>query len=216
MELTESKLISKTFMWMFIGLAITFGIGYYVSCNENMLFNLFSGYKWFILVLVEFGLVIALSAFIEKLNPLVAKVLFCVYALITGLTFSAIFIVYEIGSIVYVFGITALVFLIFALLGYFTNIDLSKMGTYLLMALIAIIIASIINIFIGSSALEFAIIIIGLIVFVGYVAYDINMLKNSSKYDQNENLPIYWALQLYLDFINLFIRLLRLIGKQKN
>ena len=216
MELTESKLISKTFMWMFIGLAITFGIGYYVSCNENMLFNLFSGYKWFILVLVDFGLVIALSAFIEKLNPLVAKVLFCVYALITGLTFSAIFIVYEIGSIVYVFGITALVFLIFALLGYFTNIDLSKMGTYLLMALIAIIIASIINIFIGSSALEFAIIIIGLIVFVGYVAYDINMLKNSSKYDQNENLPIYWALQLYLDFINLFIRLLRLIGKQKN
>ena len=216
MELTENKLISKTFMWMFIGLAITFGIGYYVSCNENMLFNLFSGYKWLVLILVEFGLVIALSAFINKLNPMVAKVLFCVYALVTGLTFSTIFVVYEIASIVYVFGITALVFLIFALLGYFTNIDLTKMGTYLLMALIAIIIASIINMFIGSSALEFAIIIIGLIVFVGYVAYDINMLKKSSQYEQGENLPIYWALQLYLDFINLFIRLLRLLGKQRN
>lgn len=216
MELTESKLISKTFMWMFIGLAITFGVGYYVSCNENMLFNLFSGYKWLILVIAEFGLVIALSAFITKLNPMVAKVLFCVYALVTGLTFSAIFVAYELGSIIYVFGITGIVFLIFALLGYYTNMDLSKLGTYLLMALIAIIIASVINIFIGSSSLEFGITIIGVLIFVGYVAYDINMLKKSTLYEQDENLPIYWALQLYLDFINLFIKLLRLLGKERN
>jgi FtsH-binding integral membrane protein len=216
MELTESKLISKTFMWMFIGLAITFGVGYCVSCNENMLFNLFSGYKWLILVIAEFGLVIALSAFITKLNPMVAKVLFCVYALVTGLTFSAIFVAYELGSIIYVFGITGIVFLIFALLGYYTNMDLSKLGTYLLMALIAIIIASIINMFIGSSSLEFGITIIGVLIFVGYVAYDINMLKKSTLYEQNENLPIYWALQLYLDFINLFIKLLRLLGKERN
>ena len=216
MELTESKIISKTFMWMFIGLAITFGVGYGVSCNENMLYNLFSGYKWLVLVIAEFGLVIALSAFITKLNPMVAKVLFCVYALVTGLTFSAIFVAYELGSIIYVFGITGVVFLIFALLGYYTNMDLSKLGTYLLMALIAIIIASVINIFIGSTALEFGITIIGLLVFVGYVAYDINMLKKSNAYEQNENLPIYWALQLYLDFINLFIRLLRLLGKERN
>ena len=216
MELTENKLISKTFMWMFIGLAITFGIGYYVSGNENMLYNLFSGYKWLVLILVEFGLVIALSAFINKLNPLVAKVLFCIYALVTGLTFSTIFVVYAISSIIYVFGVTALIFLIFALLGYYTNLDLTKLGTYLFMALIAVIVASLINIFIGSTALEFAITIIALIVFVGYVAYDINMIRNSNKYDQSENLPIYWALQLYLDFINLFIRLLRLLGKQRN
>lgn len=216
MEITENKLISKTFLWMFIGLAITFGVGYYVSCNENMLFNLFSGYKWLVLVILEFGLVIALSAFITKLNPMIAKVLFCIYALVTGLTFSTIFVVYELGSIIYVFGITGIVFLIFALLGYYTKLDLSKIGTYLLMALIAIIIASIINMFIGSSALEFGITIIGLIIFVGYVAYDINMLKRSSAYDQNENLPIFWALQLYLDFINLFIKLLRLLGKERN
>lgn len=216
MELTESKLISKTFMWMFIGLAITFGVGYCVSCNENMLFNLFSGYKWLILVIAEFGLVIALSAFITKLNPMVAKVLFCVYALVTGLTFSAIFVAYELGSIIYVFGITGIVFLIFALLGYYTKLDLSKFGTYLFMALIAIIIASIINMFIGSSSLEFGITIIGVLIFVGYVAYDINMLKKSTLYEQDENLPIYWALQLYLDFINLFIKLLRLLGKERN
>ena len=201
---------------MFIGLAITFGVGYYVSGNENMLYNLFSGYKWFALVIVEFGIVIALSAFIRKLSPMVAKVLFCIYALVTGLTFSTIFVVYAMSSIIYVFGITAIVFLIFALLGYYTNMDLSKLGTYLFMALLAVIIASIINIFIGSTALEFAITIIALLVFVGYVAYDVNMLRKSNAYDKNENLPIYWALQLYLDFINLFIRLLRLLGKERN
>lgn len=216
MELTENKIISKTFLWMFIGLAITFGVGYFVSCNENMLFNLFSGYKWLILVIAEFGLVIALSAFITKLSPIVAKTLFCVYALVTGLTFSSIFVAYELGSIIYVFGITAIVFLIFALLGYYTKLDLSKLGTYLLMALIAIIIASIINLFIGSSSLEFGITIIGVLIFVGYVAYDINMLKQSNAYAQSENLSIYWALQLYLDFINLFIKLLRLLGKERN
>ncbi len=216
MELEENKIISKTFLWMFIGLAITFGVGYYVSGNENMLYNLFSGYKWFALIIVEFGIVIALSAFIRKLSPMVAKVLFCIYALVTGLTFSAIFVVYAISSIIYVFGITAIVFLIFALLGYYTNIDLTKLGTYLFMALLAVIIASIINIFIGSTALEFAVTIIALLVFVGYVAYDVNMLRKSNAYDKNENLPIYWALQLYLDFINLFIRLLRLLGKERN
>lgn len=216
MDLMENKIISKTFMWMFVGLAITFAVGYGVSCNENMLFNLFSGYKWVILVIAEFGLVIALSAFISKLSPMVAKTLFCIYALVTGLTFSSIFVVYELGSIIYVFGITSIVFLIFALLGYYTNVDLSKFGTYLLMGLIAIIIASIVNMFVGSSSLEFAITIIALLIFVGYVAYDINMLKKSNIYEQNENLPIYWALQLYLDFINLFIRLLRLLGKERN
>ena len=216
MELTENKLLSKTFMWMFIGLAITFGIGFYVSCNENMMYNLFMGYKWIILVILELGIVFALSMFIEKLIPLVAKILFCVYALITGLTFSAIFVVYELGSIIYVFGVTSIVFLIFSLLGYYTKMDLSKLGTYLFMALLAIIIASVINIFIGSSMLELGITIVALIVFIGYVAYDIYMIRQSGKFAQSENMPIFWALQLYIDFINLFIRLIRLLGKDRN
>lgn len=216
MELTDNKLLSKVFMWMFVGLAITFAVGYGVSCNTNMLYNLFSGYKWIILVILELGIVIALSAFINKLSSIVAKTLFCVYAGITGLTFSTIFLVYEISSIIYVFGITALVFLIFSLLGYYTKLDLSKIGTFLLMALIAVVIGSIINIFIGSTALEFGLTIVGLVIFVGYVAYDIHMLKNNNSFAQGDNAAIFWALQLYLDFINLFIRLLRLLGKQKN
>ena len=216
MKLAENELLSKTFMWMFIGLAITFGIGFYVSCNENMMYNLFMGYKWIILVLLELGIVFALSFFIEKLNPLVAKILFCVYALITGLTFSAIFVVYELGSIIYVFGVTSLVFLVFALLGYYTKMDLSKLGAYLFMALLAVILVSIINIFIGSSMVETIISIVAIIIFIGYIAYDVYMIRQSNKFEQNENMPIFWALQLYIDFINLFIRLLRFLGKQRN
>ena len=215
MELTENKILSKVFMWMFIGLAITFGVGYYVSCNANMLFNVFAkGYL--LLIILELATVFVLSLFIRKLPPIVAKTMFVVYSLLTGLTFSAIFVVYELTSIMYVFAITSVVFLIFSLLGYYTNINLAKLGTYLFMALIAIILASIVNIFIGSESLSLGVTIIAILVFIGYVAYDVNMIKNSMMDVNEENLAIYWALQLYLDFINLFIRLLRLLGKQKN
>lgn len=216
MELLENKLFSKIFMWMFIGLAITFGVGCYVSTNPNMVFNLFGGYTWILLVIVELILAVALSAFITKLSPMVAKVLFCLYSFITGLTFSTIFIEYELPSIIYVFGLTALVFLIFALIGYFTNIDLTKFGIYLLMALLAIVIASIINMFLDSEVLDLSIIAIGIIVFVGYIAYDVNLIKNNFLNVQNENIAIYGAFQLYLDFINLFIKLIRLFGKERN
>lgn len=215
MELTDNKVFSKIFMWMFIGLAITFGVGYYVSCNANMLYNIFAkGY--FILAIIELLVVIVLSMCINKLSPMAAKILFCAYAFLTGLTFSGIFVVYEITSIIYVFGITALIFLIFSLLGYYTNIDLTKIGIYLFMALIAIIIASIINIFVGSETLDLGITIVAILIFIGYVAYDINVIKRNLQFYNSENIAIYGALQLYLDFINLFIRLLKLFAKERN
>ena len=215
MELTENKILSKVFMWMFIGLAITFGVGYYVSSNANMLYNIFAK-SYFLLIISELAIVFVLTLFIRKLPPIVAKTMFVVYSLLTGLTFSAIFVVYDLTSIIYVFAITSVVFLIFSLLGHYTKINLSGLGTYLLMALIAIIIASVINIFVGSETLNLGITIVGILVFIAYVAYDVNMIKNSMMDIDEENLAIYWALQLYLDFINLFIRLLRLLGKQKN
>ena len=117
----ENKIFSKIFFWMFIGLAITFGVGYYVSLNENMLFNIFSRYYIFF-VIAEIAVVIWLSARINKMQPTTAKILFCLYSFITGLTFSSIFVVYQMTSIVMVFGITALIFLIFAL-AFFANSD---------------------------------------------------------------------------------------------
>ena len=212
----SNKLFSKVFIWMFIGLAITFGIGYYVSVNPNMLFNVFDGYYW-LLVIAELVVVIWLSARIRKMKPTTAKILFCAYSFLTGLTFSSIFVVYEISSIIYVFGITALLFLIFALIGYFTKIDLTKIGVYLFMALLGVIICSIINIFVGSETFNLGITIVCLIVFIIYIAYDMQIIKrNLYLIPEEDNLAIYGALQLYLDFINIFLRLLQLFGRSRD
>lgn len=216
--LVDNKIFSKVFFWMFIGLAITFGVGYYVSLNENMLYNLFSNKLLLILLIVaEFVVVIWLSARIRKMKPTTAKILFCLYSFITGLTFSSIFVVYNLMSIISVFGITAVIFLIFALIGYYTKIDLTKLSVYLFMALIGIIICTIINIFIGSSTFDLIITIICILVFIAYIAYDIQIIKrNLYMIEETDNLAIYGALQLYLDFINIFMDLLRLINKSND
>jgi len=214
--LQDNKIFSKIFFWMFIGLAITFGVGYYVSLNENMLYNVFSKYYWFFII-AEIVVVIWLSARINKMQPMTAKILFCLYSFITGLTFSSIFVVYEMMSIMLIFGITSLIFLIFALMGYYTNIDLTKFGVYLFMALIGVIICSLINIFVGSYKFDLGITIVCLIIFIAYIAYDMQVIKKRLYHISNEdNLAIYGALQLYLDFINIFIRLLRLFGKSRD
>ena len=214
--LQDNKIFSKIFFWMFIGLAITFGIGYYVSINENMLYNVFSKYYIF-LIIAELVVVIWLSARIRKMKPTTAKLLFCAYSFLTGLTFSSIFVVYKMTSIVMVFGITSLIFLIFALIGYFTKLDLTKIGTYLFMILLGVIICSLINMFVGSETFDLALTIICLIVFIVYVAYDIHIIKrNLYAIPEEDNLAIYGALQLYLDFINIFLRLLQLFGRSRD
>lgn len=212
----ENKIFPQIFMWMFIGLAITFGTGYYVSLHSNMLYNIFTKLYIF-LAIAEIGVVIFLGARIRKLQPTTAKILFCVYAFLTGLTFSSIFVVYNMMSIMYVFGITSLIFLLFAALGYYAKVDLTKIGIYLFMILLGIIICSIINIFVGSAKFDFALTVLCLIVFIIYIAYDIQVIKRNMYYiDNEENLAIYGALQLYLDFINIFIRLLQIFGKNRD
>ena len=214
--LQENKLFSKIFFWMFIGLAITFGIGYYVSLNENMLFNVFSKYYIF-LIIAELVVVIWLSARINKMKPTTAKILFCLYSFLTGLTFSSIFVVYHMTSIIMVFGITSLIFLIFALIGYYTNIDLTKFGIYLFMALLGVFLCNIINMFVGSETFDLGITIVCLVIFIVYIAYDIQIIKRKLLYiNEEDNLAIYGALQLYLDFINIFLRLLQIFGKSKD
>ena len=214
--LQDNKIFSKVFLWMFIGLLITFGVGYYVSINENMLYNVFSKYYIF-LIIAELVVVIFLSMRIRKMKPTTAKIMFCLYSFLTGLTFSSIFVAYKITSIVYVFGITAIIFLVFALIGYFTKIDLTKIGIYLFMALLGIIICTIINMFVGSEAFDFGLTVFALIVFLIYIAYDIQVVKrNLYMITEEENLAIYGALQLYLDFINIFLRLLQLFGRNND
>lgn len=212
-----NNIFSKVFLWMFIGLALTFGVAYYVSTNDNMIYNLFSGYKYLFIWIVEVVVVIVLSARINKLSTMSARILFLLYSGITGLTLSSVFIIYDIMSIVYVFLITAILFLAFGLIGYFTKLDLTKISTYLIMLLFGIIVASLINVFIGSETFDLALCIVGLVVFLAYVAYDIQVIKRRLYGIENEdNLVIIGALQLYLDFINIFLRLLQLFGKSRD
>ena len=212
----KNNLYSKMFMWMFIGLLITFLVGYYVSTNENMIYNIFATKFYWVIYIAEIVTVIVLSARILKMSKNGAIFGFLLYSFLSGLTFSSIFLTFKMSSIIFIFLITALVFLIFALIGYFTKIDLTKLGTILFMGLIGILIASIINIFVQSQTFDLILVIIGIIVFIGYIAYDINKVKRLEGQIDEDKLSIIGALELYLDFINLFIRLLQLFGKSRD
>ena len=145
-----------------------------------------------------------------------AKISFILYSFLTGLTFSSVFVVYQITSILYVFLVSALLFGIFAVIGATTKIDLSKLGTILLMLLVGIIICTIINLFIGSQGFNLVLCIIGLVVFMIYVAYDMQKIKQLENIYEGDKLAIIGALELYLDFINIFLRLLQLFGRSRD
>lgn len=210
------QIFAKIFLWLFVGLSVTFCVGYVVQGNEPLLNSLFVNGRYMFIWLIEIVLAIVLSLRIHKMSGPVAILLYILYTAITGLTFSTIFIVYKITSIIFVFGITALTVLLFGLIGYFTKIDLSKIGTFLFMGVIAIIILSVLSIFIDSVALNYSLIFISLLIFIVYIAYDVQMIKRRLYSATNEtSLAIYGAFQLYLDFINIFLDLLRIFGKEK-
>ena len=204
----------KTFGWMFIGLLVTFITAFVSSVNENIAYSIYNMYL--VLAIVEIGIVIFLSARITKMSPTTARIAFLLYSFVTGLTFASIFLYYEISSIILVFLITAIMFGVFAAVGYTTKLDLTKLGTYLLVGLISIIICSIINIFIGGSAFVIVLSVLSIIVFLAYTAYDIQKIKYLEDYMDEDNLAIFGALQLYLDFINIFIDLLRIFGSRRD
>ena len=209
-----NDILKKTFGWMFIGLLVTFITAFVSSVNENIAYSIYNMYL--VLAIVEIGIVIFLSARITKMSPTTARIAFLLYSFVTGLTFASIFLYYEISSIILVFLITAIMFGVFAAVGYTTKLDLTKLGTYLLVGLISIIICSIINIFIGGSAFVIVLSVLSIIVFLAYTAYDIQKIKYLEDYMDEDNLAIFGALQLYLDFINIFIDLLRIIGSRRD
>lgn len=213
----ENKIMSKVFLWMTLGLLVTFATGYVVSMNEKMIMNIFSNGMHWIFLIIELILVFVLSARAAKMSSISAKICFLLYSFISGLTFSSIFIVYDLMSIFYVFIIAAIVFAIFGAIGYFTNLDLTKIGTFLLMGLIGIIICMIVNMFVGSEQFDLIISIVSIIVFIGFTAYDVQKIKLLT--DSNipeDNLAIIGALELYLDYINIFLHLLSSIGDSKD
>ena len=211
-----NNVLSKVFSWMCIGLLITFLTGYYISLNEYALTKIFSGLGYIIMIIVELGLVIFLSAKIRSMNPTTARICFLLYSFVTGITFGGLFIVYELTSIIYAFLITALVFGVCALIGKFSKLDFTKFGTYLYVGLFSVIICSIVNIFLKAPIINTILSAAIIIIFMGLTAYDIQKIEKIKNQIPEDNLPIYGALELYLDFINLFVEILKIFGKAKD
>lgn len=207
----------KVFLWLFVGLFVTFATGFYVSTNPNMLYNIFSTNAYWFIFIAEILVVIFLSARIQKMSSTTAIFAYLGYSVLSGLTFASIFVLFTVPSIMLTFGVTSLLFLIFGLFGYFTKADLSKWGMILLLGLFGVIVMSLVNIILHVETVDFVISVVAVIIFVGYIAYDIQKIKRLSTSIEDENkLAIIGALELYLDFINLFIHLLEILGNGKD
>ena len=221
-EQTSSRVqtyMSHVYGWMAVGLFLTAFVAWFASTNYELLVFL-SRIMW-VLLIAEIGLVFAISGMINRLSGATATTLFMLYSVLNGCTFSIYFIIYTSSSIASVFFITAAMFSALAVYGYTTKRDLSGLGSFLFMGLIGIVIASLVNIFLQSAPLMWAITYIGVFVFAGLTAYDTQKLKefgvNLSQDDQNmfRRYVILGALTLYLDFINLFIMLLRIFADRR-
>ncbi len=214
----ESKIIPKVFGWMFIGLIVTFLTGYVVYSSPQMIATVFSS-GWFIgIIIAELALVIFLSARITKMSPTTAKIAFLLYSFVSGLTFSTIFITYNLMSIMFIFLITAALFGMFAAYGYITKKDLSGIGSFLIMAILGTFLCILLNLFFQNETFDLIISIVTVLIFVGFTAYDIQRIKKMNELAAlpEDNLAIYGALELYLDFINIFIELLNLFGRSSD
>ena len=213
----------RVYNYMAIGVALT-GVAAWLTyqmvlTNPGLQQTLFSGPLYLVLLLAPLGLVFFLSFRIQHLQPATAQGLFFFYAALLGVSLTPIFIIYTGASIARVFFISAASFGALSLYGYTTQRDLSGFGSFLMMGLVGIIIASLVNIFLKSSAMEFVISVVGVLVFAGLTAYDTQQIKEM--YSVNDDgtaagrKAIMGALRLYLDFINLFLMLLRLFGDRR-
>lgn len=206
---------------MTLALAISGFTAFTVADTPSLLYAIASNKILFWgLMIAELALVWILSASIHKLSLTTATLMFAAYSLLNGVTMAFIFVVYTMSSIATTFFITAATFAVMAFIGYTTRTDLSSMGKILLMALIGLIIATIVNIFVGSSLLATIVSYVGVLIFVGLTAYDTQKIKRmlymaDSMDESAQKLAVIGALTLYLDFINLFLYLLRILGDRK-
>ncbi len=214
----------KVYNWMAAGLAITGAIALYVGSNEGLLRYLVTHtFLFFGLIILELVMVVALAGFVRRMSGMTASVVFILYSALNGLTLSTIFLVYARAAIATTFFITAGTFAACSFYGMVTKRDLTSWGGFLFMGLIGVILASVVNIFVRSSGLSLAISYIGVFVFIGLTAYDTQKLKNLAlsrpeniDADTEQRGAIVGALALYLDFINLFLLLLRIFGGSRD
>ncbi len=221
-ENAYAKLMRNVYLWMTLALVVTGMAAYYVANSPQLLNIVFSNSLVFWgLIIAELGIVIYISSSIEKISFTRAALMFVLYSLINGVVLSSVFVIYTMESITSVFFITAGTFGAMALVGSFIKKDLSMLGRIFIMTLIGIIIATVVNMFVESSLLTLILNYLGVLVFVGLTAYDaqkIKMLLQQHGTEVNEStmkIALLGSLELYLDFINLFLYLLRIFGKDK-
>ena len=222
LSLAFPALMRKVYVWMALALALTGLTAYGIANNTNLAFTLISNRALFWgIAIAEFALVVFLSARIQKLSLSTATLSFLLYSVLNGVTMSIIFLAFTASSIATTFYITAGTFGVMAVYGYVTKTDLSKWGNILRMALMGLIVALVVNIFLHNSMLDLIISGIGVILFTGLTAYDSQKIKTAlalQEYpDENaQKIALIGALNLYLDFINLFLYLLRFFGRSNN
>jgi len=219
-QLRQSSILGQVYAWMTAGLLVTSAVAAYTASTPSVLNLIYSNpFTIWVLFLAQIGLVIGLSAAIERLAPLTAVALFIAYAALNGLTLSAILLVYTSTSIAQAFLAAAATFLVMSFYGATTKRDLSTAGNLLVMALIGFFIGSIINLFWANSAVYWVLTYLGIAVFTGLTAWDTQQIKHISQQAQDDTaarrLAIIGALKLYLDFINLFVLLLRVFGSPR-
>lgn len=219
-EAESAAFMTKVYGWMTLALSITALVAFYTISSESLLNFIFGNqFVFFGLIIGQLLLVGVLIGAVSKMSPLVASLVFIAYSALNGLTLSAVFLMYTEGSIALTFFITAGTFAIMSIYGYTTKADLTKIGNLAFMALIGVILASVVNFFLKSEMLYWIISYLGVAIFVGLIAYDTQKIKQmSAEVDyhsaEGKKASVLGALTLYLDFINLFLFLLRLFGRR--
>ena len=221
-EQVEAAFISKVYGWMSAALVITGVVSMWAASTpavQNAIFPGTTMIPFYILIAAEFGAVIYLSSRINKMSAETAGIVFILYSVLNGLTLSMVFLMYTSSSIASTFLVTAATFGVMSVYGYTTKKDLTSIGNLAFMALIGIIIASVVNMFLQSEMMYWIITYVGVLIFVALIAYDTQKIKRIASYDDSEEdskkKSILGALTLYLDFVNLFLLLLRLMGNRK-
>ncbi len=217
-ELTLNQYVARTYGWMFVGLMITFVLAAALAYTGTVLYLFSIPYLPMILLIAEVAVVLILSAGIQKRSVEVTRALFALYSVINGMVFSVYFVLYDVANLIFIFGLTALFFGAFALYGRFAKADLSRLRPLLVGGLIFLVIAGLLTLFINFTALERIVCMVGIVVFLCFTAYDNQKIRANYEYFYGDQVmlqkaSIYSALQLYLDFINLFLYLLRFLGR---
>jgi hypothetical protein len=220
-EREQAAFMTQVYGWMSIALLITAVVSIYTASSETMLSLIFGNrFVFYGLLIGELVMVLGLSAMINRMTALTATALFIVYSALNGLTMACIFLIYTGTSIASTFFITALTFGAMSVYGYFTKTDLTRMGSLLMMGLIGLIIASVVNLFLQNSVVSWITSFLGVLIFTGLTAYDTQKIKEmnavgNTDAESDRKGAIMGALRLYLDFVNLFLYLLRFFGNRK-